>query len=418
MTTHILFVAGILLLPLIGACTWRMPAVGRMDLAGRIAVAGAAGALITALVMASLSMLHIPWSRTVLFIILGAVAFLSVRMARAVPGMLQPASTAWKADLTLIAVFVLLTCYGLLTARESVGDLHFFWGPKAIRFYHAGGIDVGVLADKFHTNRDYPPLLPLIFAFCQTVARQFSWWGALLSTAFFLAGSIAIVRTSSGDSIGALLMAATLSWTLAVGFAGGGADPCLLFFETLTLAALTFFDGERGRDVLAAVGLAGAALTKIEGATFVVAIVIAVVVVQRSVKRAVLIAAPAVALVAAWVVFLIANDLIFGYGGATMGLKFEVLPRVVSMVTRAGMYNLYGFPWIAPLLLVILTRSRRAAFPLVVTLLTLGATLFFYIHVDDPAWWIAASAPRVLLTPLTALLIAACCSGMRPQTRG
>ena len=417
MTTHVLFVAGFLALPLIGACTWRLPAVGRMDLAGRIAVAGAAGALITALVMALLSLLRVPWSRTTLFSILAAVSFLSVRAARASSRTSQPAA-ATRAELTLIAAFMVLTCYGLLTARESVGDLHFFWGPKAVRFYHAGGIDVGVLADKFHTNRDYPPLLPLIFAFCQTVARQFSWWGALLSTAFFLAGCIAIVRTTSGNNSGALLMTATLSWTLAVGFAGGGADPCLLFFETLTLAALTFSDGERGRDVLAAIGLAGAALTKIEGATFVVAIVIAVAVVQRSVKRAMLIAAPAVALIAAWVVFLIANDLIFGYGGATIGLKFEVLPRVVSMVTRAGLYNLYGLPWIAPLLLVGLARSRRAAFPLAVTLLTLGTTIFFYIHVDDPAWWIAASAPRVLLTPLTALLIAACCSGSRPQTRG
>jgi hypothetical protein len=38
--------------------------------------------------------------------------------------------------------------------------------------------------------------------------------------------------------------------------------------------------------------------------------------------------------------------------------------------------------------------------------LTFAAAFFFYIHLPDPTWWILASAPRVLLTPLAALLIA------------
>jgi hypothetical protein len=40
-------------------------------------------------------------------------------------------------------------------------------------------------------------------------------------------------------------------------------------------------------------------------------------------------------------------------------------------------------------------------------LLTFGSAIFYYVHVPDPTWWILSSAPRVLLTPLTALLIAA-----------
>ena len=50
---------------------------------------------------------------------------------------------------------------------------------------------------------------------------------------------------------------------------------------------------------------------------------------------------------------------------------------------------------------------RRAAAPLLIALLTFGAAVFFYIHLPDPTWWVLSSAPRVLLTPLTALLIAA-----------
>ena len=57
-------------------------------------------------------------------------------------------------------------------------------------------------------------------------------------------------------------------------------------------------------------------------------------------------------------------------------------------------------------MLVALGNVRRALFPLLVAILTFGAAIFFYLHLPDPVWWILSSAPRVLLTPLTALLIA------------
>lgn len=398
MTTHLLFLAGFLLLPFIGLATWRIEAVRRMDLAARIAIAGAAGAMITAVVMAMLSLLHIEWSRTALVLILGTIAAVSWRRATANR---QRPTAHWS------LVFILLTCYGLLTARETAGDLHFFWGPKAIGFFRAGGIDPTFLANKINPNADYPPLVPLLYAWSHTLAHQFSWWGALLTTALFLFGTIAIVRGCSGDADGALLVAATLAFTFAIGFAAGGADPPLVFFEALTLAALTFIDDERGRDILAALGLAGAAWTKIEGATFVVAIVIAVLVMHRSVKRALIIAAPALILLAGWLAFLVFNGLVFGYGGAKMGIHLAVLPKTLLLTAKAGLYELYGLPWLVPIALLAMGRARRAALPLIVAVLTIGAAIFFYIHVPDPAWWIAASAPRVLLTPLTALLIAA-----------
>jgi hypothetical protein len=33
-------------------------------------------------------------------------------------------------------------------------------------------------------------------------------------------------------------------------------------------------------------------------------------------------------------------------------------------------------------------------------------TIFFYLHEPDAVWWIKASAERVLLTPLDALVVA------------
>jgi len=414
MTTHVLFVAGFLLLPLFGLATWRLEAVRRMDLGGRIAVAGAAGALVTAVVMALLSLVGVGWSRTVLFVILGVIAIVSFRAQRGIPGATGSRAPLGMTQL-LIAAFAVLTCYGLLTARESAGDLHFFWGPKGIHFYHAGGIDVPFLANKANPNSDYPPLLPLLYAWSQTVARQFSWWGAVLATVLFLLGSVAILRSFSGDDDAAVLLAATLSYAIAFGFAAGGADPPLVFFETLALCALVFLDNAflgdaRSRDVLAAIGLAGAAMTKVEGATFVIAVVLALLIVRREFKRTLLIATPAILILVSWLVFLITNGLIFGYGGAKVAIHFSALPKTLALVAKASLYELYGIPWIVPLVLLFLGKPSRAILPLLVVVLTLCATIFFYIHLEEPSWWIAASAPRVLLTPLTALIVASAAS--------
>jgi len=421
MTTHVLFFASFLLLPLFGLATWRLEAVRRMDLAGRLAVAGAAGALATAVVMALLSLVHVQWSRTVLFWSAAAMLPLSIAAAKPWRGShaaaIQSGDSRRRTPGLVILGFAVLTCYGILTARESAGDLHFFWGPKGIHFYHAGGIDVPFLATKTNPNSDYPPLLPLLYAWAQTVARQFSWWAAVLATVLFLLGSVAILRAFSGDDDGAVLLMASLSYAIAIGFAAGGADPPLVLFETLALCALVFLDDARSRDVLAAIGLAGAAMTKVEGATFVIAVVLALLIVRREVKRTLLIAAPAIVILLAWLAFLIANGLIFGYGGAKIPVHFSALPKTLALVGKASLYELYGLPWLAPLVLLFLGK-RRAVLPLLVVALTLCATVFFYIHLEEPSWWIAASAPRVLLTPLMALVVASVAASERRRPGG
>jgi hypothetical protein len=391
--THILFFAALLALPLFGLWTWRL------NVPARIAVAGAAGALTLAVAMAVLSLVHVPWTRITLLVILGASLWSGGLLARRFFARSRRAKSPplhWYA-----LAFLALTAYGALTARESAGDLHFFWGPKAIHFANARGIDVAFLANTANPNPDYPPLLPLIYAWADIAAGGFSWLAAVLSGVLFLAGSIAIVRGFSGDDLGTLLFAATMAWCYAVGYVPGGADPPLLFFETLTLCALTFLEDSRDRDILTAIGLAGAAFTKVEGATFVIAVVIAMLVLKR--KRVFKIAAPAFALIAAWLIFIIANGLAGGYGGAKTGLHLSALPEILRLLWQSAQYRIAALPWIVPLLLLFF---RRAALPLLVALLTLGTTVFFYLHTSDPGWWISASAPRVLLTPLTALLIA------------
>lgn len=394
-----------LLLPMVGLAVWRVEAVRRLDLPARLAIALAAGALITGTVMTAMSIAHIPWSRGALLVILGVIAYGGVRASHphwpgVSPGH-EPRRARRPAVAAGTAALLLLTLYGLLDARESCGDLHFFWGPKAIHFYRNGGIALAQLSERM--NPGYPPLLPLLYAWSNTLAQQFSWTAAVLSTALFLFGSVAIVRGASGDDRGALLMAATLSYTIAVAFAAGAGEPPLILFETLAIAALVFLDSP----LLAALGLAGAAMLKIEGATFVIAVVAADLIVRRNIKRTLAIAAPAAVLLAAWLGFVKANGLFELYRGAGMPIYFAAVPKTLITLAKAASYDLWGLPWIVPAIVIALGDVRRAALPLLIAFLTFGAAIFFYIHLEDPTWWILSSAPRVLLTPLIALLIAA-----------
>jgi hypothetical protein len=396
-----------LLLPLVGLGIWRLDAVRKLDLGGRIAVAGAAGIAIVTSVLAALSIVSIGWSRSVVLSIVVVITAISIYLGRPLrTGEKRPMNRLAMAALIIIAI---LFIYGLADARLSCGDLHFFWGPKAIRFYRDGGVTLGFLADPntVRMNPGYPLLLPLIYAWSETIAGHFSWFAAILSTALFVFGSVALVRSTSRDNRASVLMLATLAYVFAIADAAGAGESPLIFFETLAIVAITFIRDRRAQIVLAALGLAGAVMTKIEGATFAIAVVIALIVVRRPFKRTLLIAAPAALLLGAWLAFVRMRNLSEYYRGAAMPIYFAAVKTTLVTLMKAASYELYGLPWIVPIVLIAIAPNRRnAAVPLLVALLTFIAAFFFYIHLPDPKWWILSSAPRVLLTPLTALLIA------------
>jgi hypothetical protein len=396
-----------LLLPLIGIGIWRLDAVRRLDLGGRLAVAGAAGVAIVATVLAALSIVSISWSRSVVVTIVVLITAVSIYLAR--PLMTREKHSINPIALAALTTIAILLIYGLLDARLSCGDLHFFWGPKAVHFYRDGGITLGFLADPntVRMNPGYPLLLPLIYVWSETIARQFSWFSAILSTALFLFGSVALVRSTSRDDRAAVLMAATLAYAFAIADAAGAGEPPLIFFETLAIVAITFIRDRRAQTVLAALGLTGAVMTKIEGATFAIAVVIAIVIVRRTFKQTILIAAPAAVLLGAWLAFVRLHELSEYYRGAAMPVYFAAVPTTLLTLAKTATYDLYGLPWIVPIVLIAIAPHRRnAALPLLIALLTFGAAFFFYIHFPDPTGWILSSAPRVLLTPLAAFVIA------------
>jgi hypothetical protein len=415
--TDVLGLLAWLLLPAIGIGVWRVSCVRPLPLTARLAIAMAAGSLLVALTMAAMSLLGIEWSRgkllavTILFIAAGAT--LVYRHREHVASVAVTAGPD-RVAIAGIAVCLLLTFYGTITARESCGDLPFTWGPKAVRWVRAGGLDPGVLRTWPQLTVDYPPLHTLLLAFTNTVASRFPWWAAILAGPLFLVATLAVIRAFSGDDAGTLLAAATLAWTFALAYPAGCAEPPLLLFETIAICALTFLDDPRAQTFLAALGAACAVFTKLEGTTFAIAVVLTILLVQRNLRRAVLVAVPAAALFAAWMAFVFRNDLLYMYRGARLPIYWSALPVVIKTLGKVAAFQTWGLPWLVPLVLIALGNVRRAAVPLSIAALTLGATVYFYIHYPDPVWWIESSSPRVLLTPLLALVIAAIASWRKP----
>jgi hypothetical protein len=102
------------------------------------------------------------------------------------------------------------------------------------------------------------------------------------------------------------------------------------------------------------------------------------------------------------------------YGGARMPIYWETLPVVLETLAKVAAFKTWWLPWIVPVALIVLGDAKRALVPLSIAVLTMGATVYFYVHYPDPVWWIESSSPRVLLTPLLALLLGAIAAWRRP----
>ena len=392
------------LLPFVGAFASRIEAVRRMPRSGRIAISGAAGALVTGCVMFVMSLIGVPWNRVSVVLVLAVVAAIGLRRGQRAP---ETSPRMGRVALCFIALFLLLTAYGALDSRESSGDLHYFWGPKAVRFFRAGGIDTAFLRnpDFYQMHPDYPPLLPLVYSWTNILSGDFSWMAAVGVMPLLLLAIACVIWSMSGDERGTVLTVATLAYAMAVGFAAGAGEPLLVLFETIALGAVVFVRDERSRTQLAALGLAGAAWTKIEGTTFLIAVLISLVIMRwRAWRETLKMILPAVTLIAAWTIFISVNGVMDMYAAAgRYPIHVSAIGKTLKLVAMAASYNVWWLPWIAPVVMIVTGETRRARLPLAVCVLTICAAIYFYIHSEDPAWWIAASAHRVLLTPLIAL---------------
>ena len=187
--------------------------------------------------------------------------------------------------------------------------------------------------------------------------------------------------------------------------------PLLLLFEVIAVSALTFAPDDAGARAIAAIALCGAVLTKVEGAAFAVTVVIAYLLVTRRVLRTLALAAPAAILLGAWIFFVWKNVLLDQYGRVRATLHYDLLGKILIWSASEASYRVVYVPWIASIAPLTVTRQwKRAILPLLVACGSMASTIFFYLHTDNPGWWIKASAQRVLLTPLACLVVASAAS--------
>ena len=398
---HAVWVASSLLLIFFGVST------RALDWPARIAVRFATGVVIGGTVMYVESLIGIPWTRLSLAIPLLIWSAVAMRALFAP----APKSGGLAAALQMAPILI-LAIYGVATARETTGDLLYFWGPKGQRFFLARSIDVAFLKFPHYylMHPDYPPLQPLLYAWNSCFTNYFSYWGATFMTPLYLLASVLAFRGFAAQKLSAgnanayaTLLAALLAFGFAAGELAGGADAQLVMFVVLALSALTFAD----EHVIAAIALAGAAFTKVEGAAFAIVVIVVYTSLRRDWRRSLILAAVPLILLGSWIAFARHNGLLDAYARGRTALHFDQLGMVLYVLRFEAAYRAMYLPWLAVVAPLAFARHwRAAALPLIVAAAAILYTIFFYLHEANAIWWIKASAERVLLTPLAALLVA------------
>jgi len=413
------FFLGIAALPVLGwpAVRWLAPEAERT---ARLAIAAAAGAVLLCGEMFAASLLGLDWNAPLL---LAPIAVLWVIGAAAgrekSSGQSARAGAAAVLALAVSAAGVGLVAFAAATGRSTATDFLLFWGPQAQDFAQTRRIDIAFLAApaNYYMHPDYPPELPCLDAWAMLVAGRFAWGAALLELPLFLALSAAafwgFARRALGSRPAAewtALLVLLLGYCLTVSMSAGAAEPLLLFFEVVALAALVF--GGSGALGAAALALAGCALTKVEGLAFSLFVSAAFCADRRrggSIGRCLaLLALPAAGVALVWVFFCARHGLLDIYRGGGR-LHPEYFGIVLRELPAAGRYEAGYLPWlvVGTALAAGLRRGLELRAGLVAILFFLF-TVYVYLHMSvEPTQWIAWSASRLLLTPLTALFFAA-----------
>lgn len=411
----IVWFAAILLLAVPGTIVWRVPLVARMSRGARWALAWVAGVQGGALLLYVYALAGLRWTRASVAIPWLIVSILSRTLHRSRVQPPEPRGPRALLAWTIVALFLTVTIYALADARATCGDLIYIWAPKAQAFDMARTIDTTFLAYPFYflMHPDYPPLVPLTFDIGSMFAHRFSWWPPLFLSPVILLCIIGALRGFGGTQRAAAFLMAVLSFAFVAAYLPGAADPFLLLFESIAVIALTFARESRDARWIAAAALAGATFSKVEGATFAIIAVIGFLLTEQTgsvpsrLRRAAALALPATALLGSWLLFAWRHKLLDQYARAHGVMFWDQLSTVVNDVADRASYKVYWLPWLAaaaPLLAP--PFRRRALFPLLVAGGSLASTFFFYLHDPHPAFWIATSAERILVTPMMCIAVA------------
>ena len=388
----------LLTLALIPLGLWARTFVRDLAWPGRIAIYFACGLWAVVVEMFVLSMLDIHWNAWML-VPLPLIATLLARK--------HPPTTNNQKPTTILLVaatgLAILTS-SVLAAMSTSGDYVYFWGVKGQRWGAAHILDWAfTTAPSHYMHPDYPPLLPLYYAWTLLGGDgAFDWWGGILATPLFLlAGAIAMwalgrhARVAHIDGIVAIFVSLFALFYFRNQVAGN-AEPPLHMFEATALAALI-----ARKNWIAAIALSAVALTKVEGGVFVL---IVCAVREGTLRDRVKFAALPIATLAAWLIFGAAHGLTDTYVPKD-DLSILFLGETLAVFARELSLHLWYLPWIALIAIVVCGRVRNAIPYLLACALFLAFLVAVYMRAEPHTMiW---SAGRTLMTPLLMLIAAA-----------
>lgn len=256
----------------------------------RIGLGFLLGTGMAALILLGATIAGVPWSRVVLFVplALASAAFLpaALRVERGVVRLPQPL-LALAAD---AATAISVAGYALLAtvARPWEWDYWAIWGLKAKEHFLARGLSFEFLAnpDNVFSHPDYPPLVSLVYDVAAIVGGRWDdrWVGAF-SVAFAVALLLVLreelERQSESPLVGAL---GTLALTGAAcsPWVGLGEGPLVALSASGLVLVSRGLRTDAPRAILAGSLVVGiGALAKNEGVMFVIAMLLASLLVRR-----------------------------------------------------------------------------------------------------------------------------------------
>ncbi len=339
-------------------------------------------------------MLALPWWSPVM-VTTTVIAIAAIGLIRLI-GRISPIGPI-RPTFADLGTLVLVFAHAYAATRQSAGHWDFWaiWGLKGRVFLEHNAIDWTWLEHPWNAfaHPDYPPLLPLNYAFVALQAGEWNDAHLRIITTLFAVAALLIVRDLFERELGSKLAAwATLGVaSIALSHWIGIAEAPLIAYGATGLLLI------RNRNMtLGAILLGCAAMTKNEGLTLIVAAAGALVVSGR--LRDVARLWPALAIAAPWQILRAVHKL------PTDLLAGPLRDRVVANLAKSSeilrhLWSVQPELWIMLIVaLVIFARDlRRERF----VLTAVASQLIFYIAAifttpNDLRWQIDYSAGRLL----------------------
>jgi len=374
----------------------------------RISFAFLAGALLLTIEATVFTMLGVRWSIVGLslpLLIASAIVWWRTR------------STTTRTDRSVCATsIIVIAClhflFSIITTQSINPDYVLFWGTKSVHFAMSRSLDAGYLLSRFAPPRiDYPPLLPIVQAWGLLFSGGMPWITAAAMSAVWLAAAVPVIQWLTGSIHATAFWTAAMAASLAFCGSGGNAEAMLVMYISVGAAAIV-----ARRTSIAAIAFAGAMLTKEEALVTIGAILIGVVIYDRGIRRAAILAASSIAGASIWFAFQKRFGMHAGYDRVTLTHTFHWgnLPTIFREAPKSLAAGCWGLSWLIPIAILIyitlkMPRRLKEAIPLIVPVPLLFA-FFVYLYLQYESslamkmWWIL---PRLSQPALSLLILAA-----------